>query len=464
MASPRRGTCGLGATLAALVATLCCFCPATAEEADVLGGPIAIEQQSDPQPSSLGRAIGGVMSRLFGGGDRDEAVDDQLSPLLGLPAPDFELPTPTGETLALKDLRGKVVVLDFWATWCGPCMAAMPKLQALHEAQQDNGVIIIGVNQGDDADAVIETLKDKGLTFRQVMDDDQEVGSAYRAAAIPQTVVIGPNGVVQAVHVGFDANLTETLAEQVATVKAGKNLFDPEQIAEAKRRREERVAKLREVFEPIGARQVVTVAEVPVAGGAYFYDSSAKKHFRMPGDQQPKLAIDSGDNQVLVLSLAGDKTRATAIKVFRDSPLDLWDFAPMPTVEGLRLAALGYRYNDDYDMEQLTVAVFNDDGKAAWQAELPIAGEYDPDPAVAVADLNGDGQLEVAVLTEYYDLPTGLAPGDETRVLSVWDLQGKQLVRSWIAGDGGVGLYATPAGGLVVCTGDGVRIVKLKSP
>ena len=114
---------------------------------------------------------------------------------VGSKAPDWELPSGTGKKISLKSLRGKVVVLDFWATWCGPCRRAMPEVQKLHNRFKDKAVAVFGVNCGERSPRVdpVKFMKDKGYTYGQLLHGEL-AARAYRVRGIPTFYVIGKDG------------------------------------------------------------------------------------------------------------------------------------------------------------------------------------------------------------------------------------------------------------------------------
>ena len=115
---------------------------------------------------------------------------------------DFSLPLPTSgavpESLArhvsLSELRGKVVFLNFWATWCGPCRDEMPSIEALHTKYKDKGLEVLGVNSGERAEEVLAFMRSYNLSFPTVLDRDGTVGRAYGIQAIPTTYLIDREG------------------------------------------------------------------------------------------------------------------------------------------------------------------------------------------------------------------------------------------------------------------------------
>ncbi len=122
----------------------------------------------------------------------DEPDEPQLL-AVGSKAPDFELSTPDGKTVSLKDLKGNVVVLDFWATWCGPCKVAMPGVQKLHEQFKDKPVKIFGVNTWERGGDPAKFMKDKNYTYGLLLKGDK-TADKYKVSGIPTFYVIDPNG------------------------------------------------------------------------------------------------------------------------------------------------------------------------------------------------------------------------------------------------------------------------------
>ncbi len=107
-------------------------------------------------------------------------------------APDFTLESLTGEMVRLSEQRGTPVVVNFWATWCPPCVEEMPALQAL----ADSGVKVFGINMREDAEAVRDFVTDLGITYPILLDPDDATVLAYSVLGLPQTVVIDANGVI----------------------------------------------------------------------------------------------------------------------------------------------------------------------------------------------------------------------------------------------------------------------------
>ncbi len=126
-------------------------------------------------------------------------------------APDFELTRLSGEKVRLSELKGKKVIINFWATWCPPCKAEMPHMQNYYENHaEENNVEILAVNltSGDRVKNVEEFVKDYGLTFPIPMDTEGKVGQMYQAVTIPTSYMIDTTGHIQNKIVGpMDENM-----------------------------------------------------------------------------------------------------------------------------------------------------------------------------------------------------------------------------------------------------------------
>jgi thiol-disulfide isomerase/thioredoxin len=121
----------------------------------------------------------------------------------GRAAPGFLLRNLAGATVALEEFRGRYVLLNFWATWCPPCRAETPDLQAFHEAYAGKGWAVVGVNQQEEADEAEGFLARFEVTYPQLLDSDGEVSVGYRVGrGLPVTFLIDPAGVIQRVHLG----------------------------------------------------------------------------------------------------------------------------------------------------------------------------------------------------------------------------------------------------------------------
>ncbi len=136
-------------------------------------------------------------------------------PETGVPAPAFTLKSLNDRNLSLREHRGRVVMLNFWATWCGPCRQEMPALNALYEKYRDAGFVLFGINvDADPANAarMAERLK---VTYPILFDRDKTASSLYRVKAMPTTILIDRDGKIRHVRKGYHAGYEDKFREQV---------------------------------------------------------------------------------------------------------------------------------------------------------------------------------------------------------------------------------------------------------
>lgn len=126
-----------------------------------------------------------------------------MAPMTGFLAPDFALTTLEGERVQLSDLRGSPVIVNFWATWCPPCRAEMPELEAVWRQYKDAGLVLLGVDQAESANVVAQYARGAlGVTFPILLDTNLVVRDQYAVRALPTTVFIDAAGRIQDVKVG----------------------------------------------------------------------------------------------------------------------------------------------------------------------------------------------------------------------------------------------------------------------
>jgi peroxiredoxin len=130
-------------------------------------------------------------------------------------APDFTLRTLTGPNLRLSEQRGQVVLVNFWATWCGPCRKEMPQLNKLYEKYHAAGFQLLGVNVDDDTRKAAEIAAKLGLAFPVLLDADKSASKAYDLSAMPSTVLIDRDGRVRYVHRGYLDGYEDTYDQQI---------------------------------------------------------------------------------------------------------------------------------------------------------------------------------------------------------------------------------------------------------
>lgn len=121
---------------------------------------------------------------------------------VGQIAPDFTLSDLDGNALSLSDSRGKVVFINFWATWCPPCRAEMPEIEAVYQEYKDKGVVVIGVDIQETTDQVRNSVQQGGYSWTFAIDSSGAVANTYRITAIPTSFFIDRQGIVRVVNVG----------------------------------------------------------------------------------------------------------------------------------------------------------------------------------------------------------------------------------------------------------------------
>lgn len=144
-------------------------------------------------------------------------------PLLGKPIPQFVSESTSGKKIDSKSFDGHVVILDFWASWCAPCLAAMPVIKKVADEFADRGVLFMAVNTGEELEDINAFLKERELQLEVLLDSDGKIADSFAVDAIPQTIVIGKNGVIESVHVGFDGEepLKKRLTDELEVLIIG---------------------------------------------------------------------------------------------------------------------------------------------------------------------------------------------------------------------------------------------------
>ncbi len=294
--------------------------------------------------------------------------------LIGKPAPPFATTDLGGQVVEIEDaMKEHVVVLDFWATWCMPCIEALPKVAKVTAQFQDRGVRFYAVNVGEDSQTVQEFLKKQSLNMPVLLDEDGEISRAYSASAIPQTVIIGRSGIVEVVHIGATGQLEQQLTHEIDQLLSGKSLAE-EALAKAEGAKQQREQQAN----PFGTKEIW----------------KTDGHFR-------GVAVDAESGTIIASEIAG------ALKIF-DYAGKLKNEVSGQRASVVRLANL----RGDAQPEVLlfppwgtAVVAQNLSGEVLWKREL---GQGIDD--VCARDINDDGYDEVII---GYNGSTGLHVLDE---------------------------------------------------
>ncbi|RMH05365.1 MAG: TlpA family protein disulfide reductase [Nitrospirae bacterium] len=118
-------------------------------------------------------------------------------PIVGTPAPDFQLTDLSGERHQLSQYRGQIVLINFWATWCKPCTKEMPAMQAAYERLKDRGLVVLAINELEDVEKVRAHIAEYGYTFPVLLDPNNTVANLFGVYGLPVTVFVDRQGVIR---------------------------------------------------------------------------------------------------------------------------------------------------------------------------------------------------------------------------------------------------------------------------
>lgn len=130
-------------------------------------------------------------------------------------APNFTLKSNSGKNIRLSELKGQVVLVNFWASWCGPCRQEMPKLEDLYQKYNKLGFTILGINVEEDATKANQIIAKGGISFPILYDNQNSVSKLYNVSAMPSTVIIDRNGNQRAVHLGYKPGYEDLYASEI---------------------------------------------------------------------------------------------------------------------------------------------------------------------------------------------------------------------------------------------------------
>ena len=140
------------------------------------------------------------------------------NPAVGQHAPRFQLKDLQGNDVSLDQYKGKIVMLDFWATWCGPCRTTMPLLEQLQQEHAD-AFTLLAINVGDSPELVLPYVRQHRILTRVLLDVEQKVGAAYGTESIPMQVLIDQKGIIRHIQAGYYGRMKDDLWAEIAKLQ-----------------------------------------------------------------------------------------------------------------------------------------------------------------------------------------------------------------------------------------------------
>ena len=134
-------------------------------------------------------------------------------------APDFTLKSATGENVRLSELKGRIVMLNFWATWCGPCAEEIPHLNELHQSMDPYDFELLGINLDEDHSKAVHLAKKLNVNFPVLFDVDKDVSRSFDIKAMPTTIIIDRSGKIRHVNKGFKKGYIEKYHRQIQALR-----------------------------------------------------------------------------------------------------------------------------------------------------------------------------------------------------------------------------------------------------
>jgi thiol-disulfide isomerase/thioredoxin len=330
-----------------------------------------------------------------------KAAAAESPPRVGSPAPDVSLKLLDAGEFRLKEHRdARLVMLDFWATWCGPCVQELPILAEVAEAYKDKGVIFCAVNEQEEPEVIRRFLKENKLQFTVALDSEGAAGNSYRAEAIPMLILIDKKGVVRSIHIGYDPGIKATLRAEIDALLAGKDV--PKMAAREGKAARAKDADLEQAWTVSG--NYASVATDPKSRAIYavskqgqcdVFDPDGKAVRTFPliggGQQIARFARMAGGSDGLFTF----RTWGPSVMACRGDGTKLWEEKGGSDVEDVCAADL-----DGDGVDEAIVGynggtglhVFSAGGKRRWSRT-----DIGDVRHVTTGDLDGDGTLEVVI-------------------------------------------------------------------
>jgi thiol-disulfide isomerase/thioredoxin len=138
---------------------------------------------------------------------------------IGQPAPSFKLPDLSGQQVSLDQYKGKIVMLDFWATWCGPCRMTMPLMENLQKEFADT-MVLLAINVQEPHDEVRDYIRAQGIHSRVLLDEEGLVGKKYGTESIPLQILIDKQGILRFIQAGYGPRTLSQLRAEISKLRA----------------------------------------------------------------------------------------------------------------------------------------------------------------------------------------------------------------------------------------------------
>lgn len=155
-----------------------------------------------------------ISAVVFSGCIQQRPPETEPTLEIGQAAPNFKLQDLTGQQVSLNEFKGKIVLLDFWATWCGPCRMTMPVVESLQK-EYAGTMVLLAVNLQEPHDIVRDYIRAHGIHSRVLLDEDGAVGTMYGAEAIPMQILIDKQGIIRFVMAGFSPRMASQFRNEI---------------------------------------------------------------------------------------------------------------------------------------------------------------------------------------------------------------------------------------------------------